>query len=89
MIERQSKVKPVTLQDLHGKMNFESEREFIDAVKILTKRGYSFKTPGRVLDVAIPASNFYGLWWGVSDQQERALVYFYTTKRDIYAAYSR
>lgn len=81
--------KPITLEDQHGKMNFESEREFIEAVKILTKRGYGFQVPGRVLDKSIPHSEFYGICWGLSDQSEREPVWFFTTKQEVYAAYQR
>ena len=81
--------KPITLEDQHGKMNFESEREFIEAVKVLTKRGYGFQRAGKVLDKPIPSSNFYGICWGISDWNERELVWFYTTKIEVYAAYQR
>lgn len=75
--------------DQHGKANYSSESEFIEAVKTLTKRGYGFQEPGKVLDKPIPPSDFYGICWGLSDQAERELVWFYTTKPDVYAAYQR
>ena len=75
--------------DHHGKCNYSSESEFIEAVKILTKRGYGFQAPGRVLDKPIPPSEFYGICWGLSDWNEKGLVWFYTTKIEVYAAYQR
>lgn len=75
--------------DQHGKCNYSSESEFIEAVKVLTKRGYGFQVPGRVLVVPIPPSDFYGICWGLSDQAEREPVWFFTTKPDVYAAYQR
>lgn len=69
-----------------GKANFSSEAEFIAAIKVLTKRGYGFTTPGRALDEPIPESDFYGIKWEYSSEM-RGFIWHYTTQIDVYAAY--